>query len=158
MISDILEENVLGIGTNFGNSIHEDLGESRSVAFLLKLWSNTYQDNDHPWKPFVKNSTLHSFFETISKKNKERHKFTFPNNSCTEDFEIQSIIQLKRAIDTIGISLDIKEETRKWIEEHPNVFQDIMILYRLRVYQVLKYTRKTSLWSRVGLHGLLNVE
>ena len=43
---------------------------------------------------------------------------------------------MKRAIDTIGISLDIKEETRKWIEEHPNVFQDIMSLYRLRVYQV----------------------
>jgi len=52
--SDILDDNILGIGSNFGNSIYPSLGESRSIVFLHKIWSNTYQDSDHVWRRFVK--------------------------------------------------------------------------------------------------------
>ena len=129
-------DQIIGVITQFGSTLFEELGETRSVGIANKLWLNTFHDQDYSYLPFTKNMTLHNLFENMYRNGQKRHLITLPNNSCSDDFQFQSIIQLKTPINTIGVKLQLSERTKEWIDDHKRTYLDILDIYRLKVKQI----------------------
>jgi hypothetical protein len=53
-------DQIIGTITQFGSTLFQDLGETRSIGIANKLWMNTFHNKDDSYLPFTKNMTLHN--------------------------------------------------------------------------------------------------